>query len=151
MKDTKESKKKAVQDNAHDELKTQLARVLADYDNLKKRVESERVAFMSFASKRVLDRLLPIADNLETVLAHVQDQGLAIAVGDFKNVLKEEGLIEIAPKEGDAFDHDTMEAIDTVATDDENMQARVASCAQKGWKYQDGQILRHAKVVVYSK
>ena len=97
-----------------DLLKNQLARALADYDNLSKRVEREKEDLQKLISLRLILRLLSVLDNLESAQEHLQDQGLAMSIGEFKKILSEEGLTEIRPKIGEAFDHETMEAIEVV-------------------------------------
>lgn len=135
-------------DKVHTELeslKGMLARALADYDNLSKRVERERREMGKIASVGVTIRLLPVLDNLESAQEHLKDQGLAISIGEFKKVLNEDGLTEIRPKIGDEFNHETMEAIEVVPGAKDNIIAEVVLV---GWKYNDGTIVRHAKVKV---
>src|SRR3990167_7712913 len=98
-------------------LRNQLARALADYDLLRKRVEEEREIWIKFSSERVIIKLLPILDAFEAAQAHLGDQGLAIAVSEFKKALSEEGIEEIRPKIGDAFDAKLHEAVDIVEGD----------------------------------
>lgn len=126
-------------------LKAMLARALADYDNLSKRVEKEREVLGKLASIGVITRLLPVLDNLENAQIHLQDAGLAICIGEFKKILNEEGLIEINPKIGDNFDEHTMEAIEVTAGERDNL---VSEVVLKGWKFNNNQVARHAKVKV---
>lgn len=136
----------------HEELesvKTMLARALADYDNLSKRVDRERAELGKIASVSVIIRLLPVLDNLESAQLHLQDQGLAISLGEFKKVFNEEGLTEIKPKEGDAFDENEMEAIEVV--DGKGDNNTISELVLVGWKYSDGTVVRHAKVKVIKK
>ena len=93
-------------------VKAMLARALADYDNLSKRVERERQDLGKIASVGVIIKLLPVLDNLEAAQVHLKDQGLAISLIEFKKVLSEEGLNEIRPKIGDEFSEQEMEAIE---------------------------------------
>jgi len=130
-------------------LKDQLTRALADYDNLRKRTEEEKRLWISFSSQKILSKLLPILDALQESLKHTKDQGLALALSDFKNILKEEGLEEINPKKGDDFNHDLMEAIDTSETEDKNMNNKIESLLMSGWKFNEGPVVRHAKVKVF--
>jgi molecular chaperone GrpE len=135
-------------DKVHEELETvkaMLARALADYDNLSKRVDRERQDLGKIASVGILARLLPILDNLESAQVHLKDQGLAISIVEFKKVLSEEGLTEIRPKIKDAFDEQTMEAIEVVKGASDN---KVSELALVGWKFNDGTVVRHAKVKV---
>jgi molecular chaperone GrpE len=137
-------------DKVHLELETMksmLARALADYDNLNKRVERERQNLGKIASISIVVRLLPILDGLESAQAHLQDAGLAISIGEFKKVFSEEGLTEIKPKTGDGFDENLMEVIETVPGE---QKGKVADLILVGWKFTDGQVVRHAKVKVYN-
>lgn len=137
-------------DNKNEELiaalKDQLARALADYDNLRKRVEVEKEGWLKFASVKITGRLLPILDNLENMLKHIQDQGLAISIVEFKKVLNEEGFKEIVPKVGEKFDENLMEAIEAVEGGEDGT---IAELMLSGWISEDGQVIRHAKVKVY--
>jgi molecular chaperone GrpE len=142
-----ESKKKD-SDKVYKELevlKLMLARALADYDNLNKRVERERGTLAKIASLGILTRLLPVLDNLESAQDHLQDAGLAICIGEFKKILNEDGLVEVKPKVGEEFDQETMEAIEVVAGKRDNI---ISEVTLTGWKFEDGQIVRHAKVKV---
>lgn len=141
----KKSKSKNVE---ADLLRSQLARALADYDNLIKRVERERNDIEKLVSLRLIFKLLTVIDGLESAQAHLKDQGLAISLGEFKQVLNEEGLSEIRPKAGDKFDHETMEAVEVVAGENDNS---IAELVLVGWKYNDGTVVRHAKVKVTKK
>lgn len=129
-------------------LKAQLLRTLADYDNLVKRVEREREVLSKVASIGVLTKLMPVLDNLDNAQVHLQDAGLAICIGEFKRVLNEEGLIEVNPKIGDVFDENLMEAIEVVPGTEDNI---ISETVLTGWKFSDGQVVRHAKVKVSKK
>src|SRR5258705_9048940 len=95
-------------------LKGQLARALADYDNLRRRTEEEKTLWIKFSSQTIITKLLSILDIIESAQVHLKDQGLAIATLEFKKVLNEEGLEEIIPKVGDEFNHELHEVIETV-------------------------------------
>src|SRR6185369_6385079 len=77
-----------------DNLKNQLVRALADYQNQNKRFQEERQQIFTAASQNVLENLIPVLDILEKAQEHLKDQGLELAIGQFKHVLKEEGLEE---------------------------------------------------------
>jgi molecular chaperone GrpE len=130
-----------------DEMKGQLARALADYDNLRKRADAEKEAWTKFAAMGTIIKLLPVLDTMEAALKHLQDQGLYLAINDFKKVLTDEGLTEINPKAGEPFDHELEEALELVPG---GKKDEVAETVLTGWKYSDGPVLRHAKVKVYA-
>lgn len=129
-------------------LRNQLARALADYDNLRKRTEAEREIWTKFAGKSILTKLFPVLDNLENAQKHLNDAGLAIAINQFKEVLGQEGLEEIKPQKEDKFDHEIHEALESIAGGKKGV---VAETILAGWKYVDGPVLRFAKVKVYGK
>ena len=131
-----------------DLLKNQLARALADYDNLVKRVEREKGEVQKLISLRLILKLLTVLDGFESAQEHLKDRGLAISTIEFKKVLSEEGITEIRPKVGDEFDHNTMEAIEVVAGASDNIISEVVLV---GWQHNDGMVVRHAKVKVTKK
>lgn len=130
-------------------LKNQLARALADYDNLRKRTEEERIVWVKFATQKFIQSLLPILDIFESAQKHLEDQGLAIGISEFKDILKDEGLVEIRPSQENDFDANLHEAIDIVK--DESKNGKIAEVVLSGWKFKDGPIVRHAKVKVFKK
>ncbi len=147
------NKKQTVKEKKGTELevvKSMLARALADYDNLSKRVDRERQDLAKIASVGIVVRLLPVLDNLESAQVHLKDQGLAISIVEFKKVLNEEGLSEIKPGIGEKFDENTMEAIEVVKdVSNNNMsEAEIVEVVLPGWKFEDGTVVRHAKVKV---
>ncbi len=126
------------------QLKNQLARALADYDNLVKRTEAEKAVWMSFARRDLLVKLLPVVDSLETAQKHLKDPGLDLVLVEVKKVFESEGIVEIETK--GEFDANLHEAIDTTGGGKKNM---IAEVLQKGYKFNTGEVIRHAKVRVY--
>lgn len=128
-------------------LKVQLARALADYDNLRKRSEDERGIWIKVATQNVVQKLLPVLDTLETAQKHLNDPGLAIAASQLKVVFGEEGLVEIDPKISDEFNPELHEAIDSEENSENS--GKIAEVYAKGWKFNEGMVVRYAKVKVY--
>lgn len=129
-----------------DVVKGMLARALADYDNLKRRSEEEKLSWAKFSSLSIVSKLLPIMDMLENAQEHLKDAGLAIALSEFKKVLTEEGLEEIKPAVGSEFDENLMEVIEVL---DGTSNNTIAEVLVNGWKFKDGSVVRHAKVKVF--
>jgi len=125
-------------------LKMQLARALADYDNLVKRTEAEKAVWMSFAKKDLLVKFLPAIDSLEVAQGHLKDPGLDLVLVEMKKVFEGEGIVEIDTK--GEFDANLHEVVEVVTGGKKNM---IAEVVQKGYKFIDGEIIRHAKVKVY--
>ena len=130
-----------------DEVKAQLARALADYDNLRKRIDKERENQEKILKSRIIIKFLQILDMLNDIQKNINDTGLAIAISTFKDVLKEEEVEEIKADPGMKVDEELHEAVD-VTTEDDRKDDEIVSLQQAGWVFKNGQIIRYAKVVV---
>jgi len=124
------------------EWKDKYIRALADYQNLERRVASQRIAESKFAAEAALRKLLPVADTLVRAREHIKDQGLELAVKEFWQVLKDEGLekIEVVGKQ---FDPHEMECIEVVEGEENKVTEEILT----GYKLQ-GKVIRPAKVKV---
>jgi len=144
----KKDSKKKVGSNEVVELQQQLAaslerekRILADYQNLVKRNQEERVKFLQLANKSLIETLLSPLEHLSMAAEQLDDQGLNMVIRDFWQVLEEAGLEEIYPK-GKNFDLETMEVVDK-----EGEGEKVAKVVRRGYRL-NGQVIQHAKVIV---
>jgi molecular chaperone GrpE len=124
------------------ELEEKWKRALADYHNLERRVEKGKREFVKFANTVLLDKLLSVLDHLEQAEEHVEDKGLNLAVGQFRSVLKTEGVTEIKAM-GEKFDAETMDCAEVV----KGPKNVVIKVINKGYKL-NGHVLRPAKVKV---
>ncbi len=116
-------------------------RVLADYQNLVKRNQEERVKFLQLANKGLIETLLSPLEHLSMAAEQIDDQGLNMVIRDFWQVLDEAGLEEIYPK-GKKFDLETMEVVDK-----EGEGEKVVKVVKRGYLL-NGQVIQHAKVIV---
>lgn len=138
-----------------EELKTQLARTLADFDNFKKRTEAEKAIWFKVSAGRVVGRFLGVMDMIASAQKHLNDPGLAIVQGEFKKAVEEEGFEEISIEVGKTiFDANSMEAIDTVSTDEVENEGKIAEIVMSGWRAKEKEgtdefVIRHAKVKVF--
>jgi len=128
------------------QLKGQLARALADYDNLRKRIERQKEEFERYANIKLAIRLLPVLDVLKQAQNHLKDPGVAITVSEFENALKEEGIEEIKVKPGDEFNPEFQEVTDALSG---GKRGTVAEVLLPGWRFTGGRVIRPAKVKVY--
>jgi len=119
-------------------------RVLADYQNMLRRVEGERAQLIRFANQELLEELLPSFDNLQEASTQLQDQGLSLVLSQFKKTFNKYGIEEIEAL-GKKFDVDTMEAIDRRGEGEIVIQVM-----QRGYKLKD-KVLIHAKVILGTK
>ncbi|MDP2633010.1 MAG: nucleotide exchange factor GrpE [Candidatus Curtissbacteria bacterium] len=130
-------------DMAKKQLEDQLKRALADYQNLERRVEEERRLLSQLSSALLIEKLLPVLDNLESAQAHLNDQGLDIVIKQFKDILNSEGVEEIQADEQE-FDPNLHEATEVTEGENDN---RIVKVVRKGYKIGD-KVLRVAQVVV---
>ena len=126
-----------------EELSNNWKRALADYQNLEKRHEREKAEFVQFANSSLILKLLSVLDNLERAQEHLKDNGLELAIGEFKRVLAEDGLEEIEVS-GKEFNPAEMEAVETVEGEEDN---KVVEAVYKGYRLKD-RLVRPAKVKV---
>ena len=87
-----------------EKVKNQLMRALADYDNLRKRIEREREEFEKIASVKFAVKMLTVFDMIEEAQRHLKDSGIALTLEEFKKILEEEGIEKIQMGQGDKFD-----------------------------------------------
>lgn len=125
------------------ELENQLKRTLADYQNLERRVEEERRLLSQLSSAILIEKFLPVLDNLESAQSHLNDQGLDMVIKQFKQVLDSEGVTEIEAT-GQTFDPNLHEAAEVQQGENNNTVVKVLT---KGYKLND-RVLRPARVVV---
>lgn len=129
-------------------LQGQLVRALADYDNLKKRVEREQEELVRYANQRLVEKLLPIMELFEKVRAHLTDPGLELAVSELKNVIRELGVVEINPGLGEKFNEEVHEVVETLEKPGTE-EGTIAEVLIKGHAWADGKLISPAKVRVY--
>lgn len=130
--------KKSALEQALDQTK----RMAADYQNLEKRITEEKSSWIKIANKQLLLRLLPTLDTLMLAVKHVDDEGLKLAISQFQDAMKAEG-IERIETQGQNFDPKTMEAVEV----EEGEEGKVLEAVRAGYTL-NGEVLRPAQVKV---
>ena len=123
-------------------LEDRLARSLADYSNLEKRIESQRQLFVALATTSIISKMVEVLDDFYLAQKHLNDPGLKMAIDKFNSVLKTEGLEEINPVNLE-FDPQTMECIEAV----DGQENFVVEVKKLGYKL-NGHVIRPAQVSV---
>ncbi len=116
-------------------------RVLADYQNLVKRNQEERVKFLQLANQSLVETMLSPLEHLSLAAEQIDNQGLNMVIRDFWQVLEEAGVEEIYPK-GEKFNLETMEAVEK-----EGNGQTVVKVVKRGYRVY-GLVIQHAKVIV---
>ena len=140
-----------VETSENDEYKERYQRLLADFTNYKKREETSKSDFKKFAQSSLIEKLLPVLDNLDRALTEVSDnddafvKGVEMTRSELIKVLENEGL-EVIDSDGCEFDHNCHQAV--LAEDSEQVESNhIIETFQKGYKL-NGRILRPAMVKV---
>ncbi len=126
-------------------------RLLAEFENFKKRKEKELSEFRSYANEELVRELLPVIDSLEQALmmnpgeGKAMREGLELILTQLKETLKRAGLREIAST-GEPFDPRQHEAVLLVETSVQPENTAIEEI-QKGYLFKD-KVLRPAKVSV---
>lgn len=154
--ETKDEVKEPEQDEG-EKLKKELAdakdrylRLMAEYDNFRKRSAKERIELTENGKSNALVEILPVFDNFERALdAETEDEkykhGVEMIYNQFGDAIKKLG-VEAMDLKGKEFDPNIATAVSTV-DDPELGENVVAQVLQNGYKLGD-KVIRHAMVVV---
>jgi len=136
------------------EMNDRFLRLQAEWDNYRKRTAAEREAERQRAAAHLVERILPVIDDMERAVGHIDTasieslaEGITAVLAKLKEALAKEGVMEIDP-EGEAFDinlHQAVARVDDPSLPDET----VTQVYQKGYGMGD-RVLRSAMVAVSS-
>jgi molecular chaperone GrpE len=133
-------------------LKDRHARLLADFDNYRKRQLREREDWGKRANEALLEDFLPVVDNLELALGKADPSdpfaaGVKMVYGQFIAALEKHGVTPLDAK-GQPFNPDWHEALSQMPSDTvpEN---EVIEQFRRGWCI-GGRLMRPAQVIVSS-
>jgi molecular chaperone GrpE len=125
-----------------EELDNKWKRAMADYQNLEKRISAQQSFYVKIANVGLIEKLLPVIDDLERANKHLNDPGINMITKQFLQVLKSEGLerIEVV---GKPFDPTTMECVEMTKGNKNQVVAELEAGYMLGET-----VLRPAKVAV---
>ena len=134
----------------YDDLDDRYKRILAEFENFKKRSSKEREGMYNSVLSDVVEVILPVLDNLENAAkVETEDenykQGVELVLKQFKDVLKSKGIEEIETV-GTTFDPELHEAVGSIQ-DDNLGEKEIAQEYRKGYKI-GSKVIRHSMVVV---
>ena len=135
--------------------KDKFLRLFAEFENYKKRTSRERIELFKTAGQDLMTSLLPIIDDFERALTHIEDdkeaeelrKGVLLIYQKLFNTLELKGLSVVETKAGDVFDAEIHEAITQIPAPSEDLKGKVIDCVEKGYKLGD-KIIRYPKVVI---
>lgn len=133
--------------------KDKYMRLYAEYDNYRKRTQSEKVAIYADATAKAVENILPLADSLTMALSQFEgkdvpqefSKGIELIANQLKASFDKMSVTPFG-EVGDEFDPNLHNAISKI--EDENLgENTIAQVYQTGYKLND-KIIRHAMVVV---
>lgn len=137
-------------------LKDKYARVHADFDNIKKRLEREKYQALEYANEKFAKDLIPVVDSLSMAIGAAQieaepavlleklKEGVELTMKQLLSVLEKHGVTPV--DESEPFNPDVHNAVQRVDSPDHESGA-IVNTFQKGFRYKE-RTLRDAMVVI---
>lgn len=137
-----------------DEYKDKYLRLMAEFDNYRKRVLKEKSELILNGGEKVISSILPVLDDIERAeesMTTIEDsksfqEGVSLIFEKLKTILEKNGLKKMDTV-GEQFNVDFHEAIAMVPGQPDELRGKVIDSVQTGYLLND-KVLRHAKVAV---
>ncbi|WP_400080574.1 nucleotide exchange factor GrpE [Winogradskyella sp. R77965] len=148
--------------SAEEQLQDQLAaekdkfmRLFAEFENYKKRTTKERIDLFKTASQDVMVSMLPVLDDFERALMHIEEdkeaeelrKGVLLIYNKLINTLEQKGLSKIEVKQGDVFNADDHEAVTQIPAPSDDLKGKIIDVVERGYRLGD-KVIRFPKVVI---
>jgi molecular chaperone GrpE len=136
------------------ELKDKYVRLVAEFDNFRKRTARERLELIQTASKDVIVSLLDVLDDSERAQKQMENskdinvikEGVSLVFNKLRSIVQNKG-VRVMESIHQEFNPDLHEAITEVPAPSPDLKGKVLDEVQKGY-YLNDKIIRFAKVVV---
>ena len=135
--------------------KDKFLRLFAEFENYKKRTSRERIELFKTASQDVMVSMLPVLDDFERALTHIEDdkeaeelrKGVLLIYQKLISTLEQKGLSIMKVEKGDVFNADNHEAITQIPAPSEDMKGKIIDVIEKGYVLGE-KVIRFPKVVI---
>ena len=135
--------------------KDKFLRLFAEFENYKRRTSKERVELFKTASEEVMVSMLPVLDDFERALAHIDEdkeaeelrKGVLLIYQKLVSTLEQKGLASIIVEQGDVFDADNHEAVTQIPAPSKDLKGKIIDVIEKGYKLGE-KVIRFPKVVI---
>lgn len=133
--------------------KTKYLYLAAEYDNYKKNVLKDRENTLKYPDLNISYPLIGIADDIMRACSFIGTEnipeGIRLIFDKYFKILNERGIKIIETNIEDEFNLNTMNAISTIPTDNEELNNKVQSIISSGYMYKD-KVIKYTDVIVYS-
>ncbi|MDD7884964.1 nucleotide exchange factor GrpE [Flavivirga sp. 57AJ16] len=135
--------------------KDKFLRLFAEFENYKRRTSKERLELFSTASEDVMKTLLPILDDFERALTHIEEDkeaeelrnGVLLIYQKLVKTLEQKGLTVVMVEKGDVFNADDHEAVTQIPAPSDDLKGKIIDVIEKGYKLGE-KVIRFPKVVI---
>lgn len=135
--------------------KDKFLRLFAEFENYKKRTSKERIELFKTANQELMTVLLPVLDDFERALTHIEDdkeaeelrKGVLLIYQKLIQTLEQKGLAKVVVKKGDVFDAEVHEAISQIPAPTKKLKGKIVDVVEQGYQLGD-KIIRFPKVVI---
>lgn len=140
--------------NKYNELNDSHLRLMAEFDNYRKRTLREKSDLIKNGGESALTQLLPVVDDFERALQNIRtaedlkavEEGVELIYSKFIAYLSQQGVKSIEAI-GKPFDTELFEAVAIIPAQEAEMKGKVLDCVQTGYTLYE-KVIRHSKVVV---
>ena len=157
VEDAKDTAETVVEDKASEveqlqkqntELKDKYIRLVAEFENFKKRTFKEKLEMMKSAAQDTMSALLPVLDDFDRAANSPEglNEGVVLIHNKFKGILENKGL-QPMESNGEVFDPELHEAVTEIPAPTDDLKGKIVDTIEKGYSLND-KIIRHAKVVI---
>ena len=154
----KEKDQRTEEEKLQDELaseKDKFMRLFAEFENYKKRTTKERLELFKTASQDVMIAMLPVLDDFERALMHIEEdkeaeelrKGVLLIYNKLINTLEQKGLSKIEVNKGDVFNADDHEAVTQIPAPSEDLKGKIIDVIERGYNLGE-KVIRFPIVVI---
>ncbi len=140
--------------NQLDEMNDKYIRLVAEFDNYKRRTLRERIELIKSAGEDIFKDILPVIDDVERAIQNIElskdieavKTGINLIHSKFIDFLKQNGVTVIETTDNE-FDLDKHEAVTKIPAPSEELKGKIVDVIKKGYMLND-KVIRYSQVVI---
>ena len=137
-----------------DEMNDKYIRLVAEFDNYKRRTLRERIELIKTAGEDILKDILPVIDDIERAIQNIDQSkdieavktGINLIYSKLIDFMKQNGVTAIETIDNE-FDIDKHEAVTKIPAPSEELKGKIVDVIKKGYMLND-KVIRYSQVVI---